>query len=121
MKFFIFPRLKNLFKNKPENRQKLSLKTPSKISAFGPSSKIQTQGQHYDLKAIYNILNQNYFKNKLKLEITWFGSAQRTAKRHRKLGLFCYRTNRIKIHRLLDQPHFPSYFISYVVYHEMLH
>lgn len=83
--------------------------------------KHQTQGEHYNLKEIYDLLNQSYFEGKLNLEITWFGSAQREARRHRKLGLFCFRTSQIKIHRLLDQPHFPPYFISYVVYHEMLH
>ena len=83
--------------------------------------RIATQGEHYDLKAIYDVLNHSYFENKLNLEITWFGNAERRARRHRKLGLFCFQTNRIKIHRLLDQPHFPPYFISYVVYHEMLH
>jgi predicted metal-dependent hydrolase len=80
-----------------------------------------SKGQHYDLKAIYHVLNRDYFKNKLNLEITWFSNAQRKAKYHRRLGLFCYRKNLIKIHRLLDQPHFPPYFISYVIYHEMLH
>ncbi len=85
-----------------------------------PSLLKPTRG-HYDLKAIYNTLNRSYFDNKLNLEITWFGSAMRAARRHRKLGLYCFRTKVVKIHRLLDQPHFPPYFISYVVYHEMLH
>lgn len=81
----------------------------------------ETQGFHYDLEAIYQRLNATYFANKLDLQITWFGSAAREARRHRKLGLFCFKDKLIKIHRLLDQPHFPPYFISYVVYHEMLH
>ncbi|MBI2810918.1 MAG: hypothetical protein HYX67_08835 [Candidatus Melainabacteria bacterium] len=80
-----------------------------------------TKGDHHDLIQIYTTLNQSYFKGKLDLEITWFGSAQRKARRHRKLGLYCFQTKLIKIHRLLDQSHFPDYFISYVVYHEMLH
>jgi hypothetical protein len=80
-----------------------------------------TQGEHYDLQVVYDVLNQDYFKNQLKLKIRWFGSAERKARRHRKLGIFCFQTNCIKIHRLLDRPHFPPYFISYVVYHEMLH
>jgi hypothetical protein len=83
--------------------------------------KIEHQGTLYDLKAIYNFLNQSYFDSKLDLEITWFASAERKARRHRKLGLYCFSEKLIKIHRLLDQPHFPLYFISYVVYHEMLH
>ncbi len=118
MRFFVFSRLKKMLKNKsaPSCNPKKRSRTLSVRS-----SKIQTKGEHYDLKAIYDVLNQDYFKNKLNLEITWFGSARRKARCHRKLGLFCFLTNRIKIHRLLDQPHFPPYFISYVVYHEMLH
>ena len=88
---------------------------------FRTRPRVIFQGNYYDLKDIYNLLNQSYFDNKLNVEITWFGNAQRKAKRYRKLGLFCFQTNRIKIHRLLDQSHFPPYFISYVVYHEMLH
>jgi hypothetical protein len=109
MRLYILSRLKNWFGYKPA------------LSCDSKTIKAQTRGEHYDLKAIYDVLNHSYFENKLNLDITWFGSAQRKAKRHRKLGLFCFQTNRIKIHRLLDQPHFPSYFISYVIYHEMLH
>ncbi len=116
MNFFYFPRLSQLFKRKPTvPKKKPSAKRRSR------ASKLETKGELYDLKAIYHSLNQSYFDNKLELEITWFGSAQRRARRHRKLGLYCFRDKLIKIHRLLDQPHFPPYFISYVVYHEMLH
>ncbi|MGC1878175.1 MAG: hypothetical protein WA347_01345 [Rhabdochlamydiaceae bacterium] len=108
MNFFSSQLWKSLFKSKPVPPRK-------------PKARSQMQGEHYDLKTIYDLLNHRYFENKLKLEITWFGSAQREARRHRKLGLFCFKTKRIKIHRLLDHPLFPPYFISYVVYHEMLH
>jgi hypothetical protein len=101
MRFFFFPRLKKVFKRK--------------LVPLRPT------GGHYDLKAIFDEINAFYFENKLALGITWFGSAQRKARRHRKLGLYCFQTKVVKIHRLLDQPHFPPYFISYVVYHEMLH
>ncbi len=82
---------------------------------------LKTQGILYDLQSIYNSINTSYFDGKLDLKITWFGNAERKARRHRKLGLYCFSDKLIKIHRLLDQPHFPPYFISYVVYHEMLH
>jgi len=101
MKFLSFPRFKKLFPTRTRPLQPL--------------------GGHYDLQAIFNEINASYFDKKLELKITWFGSATRKARRHRKLGLYCFRTKVVKIHRLLDQPHFPPYFISYVVYHEMLH
>lgn len=76
---------------------------------------------HYDLQAIYEEINQTYFNGELKLTIAWFGNASRTCRRSRKLGLYHFQKKTIQIHRLLDHPDFPHYFISYVVYHEMLH
>ena len=76
---------------------------------------------HYDLQAIYKAVNAEYFGGKLSLKISWFANASKPAYRYRKLGLYCFETKEIKIHRLLDHPDFPPYFISYVVYHEMLH
>lgn len=120
MKFFYLRRLADLFKRNPSSSyQPRKKRAAAKRRLNVP--KLEAQGGQYDLMAIYNLLNQSYFENKLELKITWFGSAKREARRHRKLGLYCFNDKLIKIHRLLDQPHFPPYFISYVVYHEMLH
>lgn len=100
MKFFSF------FRNNPKAKKSLSY---------------ETQGEHYDLHAIYERLNAYYFNGELDLSITWFGHPHRQVKSQRVLGLFDFRSRLIKVHRLLDHPRFPSYFISYVVYHEMLH
>lgn len=116
----ILRRFKGIFKSQRKKQPKQAKKKPA-AKRSSRRARLQSQGWLYDLKEIYNSLNHYYFDNKLELEITWFGSAQRRAKRHRKLGLYCFKSKLIKIHRLLDQPHFPPYFISYVVYHEMLH
>lgn len=78
-------------------------------------------GEHYNLQEIYDRVNTHYFDGQIDVPITWFGSQKRRARRRRVLGLYDFNNKLIKIHRLLDQPNFPSYFISYVVYHEMLH
>lgn len=78
-------------------------------------------GEHYNLQEIYNQVNAFYFEGRIDVQITWFGSQKRAAMRRRTLGLYDFNNKLIKIHRLLDHPNFPSYFISYVVYHEMLH
>lgn len=78
-------------------------------------------GEHYDLKSIYDRLNSFYFNDGLNLSITWFGCPHRKVKSQRILGLFDFSNRLIKVHRLLDHPRFPPYFISYIVYHEMLH
>lgn len=79
------------------------------------------RGEHYDLQSVYDHLNALYFDNRLELTIHWFGCPHRKVKTQRILGLYDFQSRQIKIHRLLDHPQFPSYFISYVVYHEMLH
>jgi hypothetical protein len=96
-----------------------------KLMAAAPKKprprKIVTKGQHYDLQAIFNAINVEYFEGKLNLPITWSGNPNQAARYRRRLGSYNVRTGKIKIHRLLDHPNFPSYFISFVVYHEMLH
>lgn len=116
MKFFNLLSLNDFLGRKLTRTQKKkpAKRRPNKIH-------LKTLGTLYDLQSIYNSINQSYFEGKLDLKITWFGNAERKARRHRKLGLYCFSDKLIKIHRLLDQPNFPPYFISYVVYHEMLH
>ena len=116
MKFFNFPSINDLLGRKLARvrKKKVVKRRPYKVH-------LKTQGALYDLQSIYTTINQSYFEGKLDLKITWFGNAERKARRHRKLGLYCFSDKLIKIHRLLDQPNFPPYFISYVVYHEMLH
>jgi hypothetical protein len=87
-----------------------------------PKNRIDdVRGEHYDLQSVYNRLNALYFNDKLDLSITWFGCPHRSVKTQRILGLYEFKSRLIKVHRLLDHPRFPPYFISYIVYHEMLH
>lgn len=84
-------------------------------------AKLSTKGAVYNLQAIYNKLNARYFDNKLNLSITWFGT-KRTKKGSRlAIGLFQEPMKLIKIHRLLDNEHFPLFVIEFVIYHEMVH
>ncbi|MGE0670205.1 MAG: SprT-like domain-containing protein [Parachlamydiales bacterium] len=101
-------------------RKKARFSTPSKKTVKRIARKV-VHGEHYNLQEIYDQVNALYFEGRVDVQITWFGSQKRAARRRRTLGLYDFNSKLIKIHRLLDQPHFPSYFISYVVYHEMLH
>ena len=91
--------------------------------------RLVTQGTCYDLQAIYDALNARYFNHQLNLRVTWYGVSprQRGARSRARtplrltFGLYYDSLKLIKIHRLLDDPFFPPYFLSYVVYHEMLH
>jgi hypothetical protein len=79
------------------------------------------QGKHYDVKEIYDALNKKYFNGELELAITWYGKAPFRRRRRITYGQYLSGLKLIKIHRLLDNPFFPPFFVSFVVYHEMLH
>lgn len=85
------------------------------------SIKIDHHGEWYNLKEIYDQLNTRYFDQKLDLRIQWFGYKKSRARSSIRLGSYNQRTKVIKINRLLDQPHIPPYFVSFIIYHEMLH
>lgn len=83
--------------------------------------KLYSQGNVYNLKHIYDALNHEYFQGELGLHITWFGKPMLRARSRVTFGLYHDPLKLIKVSRLLDSPSFPDYFVSYVVYHEMLH
>lgn len=84
-------------------------------------TKLQTKGRVYDLDQIYDHLNREYFDHSLGLYITWFGEKNKRSMRRITFGLYHDPLRLIKINRLLDNKHFPDYFVAYVIYHEMLH
>ena len=79
------------------------------------------QGEHYNLREIYDRMNALYFEDKIELQIQWFGSKSFVPKRRLLLGSYHRKKGVVKIHRLLDRAEVPHYFISYIMYHEMLH
>lgn len=82
--------------------------------------KLESVGRHYDLTKMYEYLNERYFNNRLQLNICWFGTKRRRRSRM-VFGQYFEHLKLIKIHRLLDDPFYPPYFVEFVVYHEMLH
>lgn len=78
-------------------------------------------GEHYNLLEIYSRVNARYFENQIDLPISWFGDKQRKPRRKIVLGSYHFKKKWIRIHRVLDQPHIPDHFISFIVYHEILH
>lgn len=83
---------------------------------------LETQGSVYDLKAMYDKVNREYFNNSLDLRITWFGhKRQRCGAKKITFGIYHDPFRLIKINRMLDNALFPDFFISFVIYHEMLH
>jgi predicted metal-dependent hydrolase len=102
-------------------RSLFSILKPQATPRAPRKERLSHAGQYYDLKKIYDQINEEYFEKKISLSITWSGSSDRTARTRRLLGSYHQKKRLIKIHRLLDNNIFPEYFLSYVVYHEMLH
>jgi len=82
---------------------------------------LRKQGEHYNLDEIYHRINETYFEGKLDLHITWFNPKKTRYQRRIVLGSYHRDKKLVKINRVLDQPDIPDYYISFIVYHEMLH
>ena len=81
---------------------------------------LDPKGEVYDLDEIMDELNANYFDSSLDLKIGWFGK-EKKRRRQITFGLYMDDAKAIKIHKMLDDPFYPRFFVAYIVYHEMLH
>jgi predicted metal-dependent hydrolase len=97
-----------------QNSNCLPMRTPRK-------TRLNTEGKHFDLQAIYDSLNHDYFGGRISCCITWGVRSPRYAVKRRTVGSYSSQTNTIRVTPLLDKRTIPRYFIEFVVYHEMLH
>jgi len=87
-----------------------------------PTQVIFTAGEHHDLRGIYDELNARYFGNKIDAAITWGQRCGRPRRRNSiKMGSYSVEDRLIRIHRSLDRAFVPKFFVSWIVFHEMLH
>jgi hypothetical protein len=81
-----------------------------------------TEGEYFDLRKLFDKLNAEYFSNALRgYAITWGRKRKRPPKEYFVFGTIHEEDKMIRIHPLLDAPFVPTWFLEYVVYHEMLH
>ncbi len=92
------------------------------------STPLLTQGATHDLYVIFHAVNDKYFGGGVDALITWGRHGRRasqdgvrTPRRSIKLGSYSATERLIRVHPALDRPFVPRYFVSYIVYHEMLH
>ncbi|NGX61073.1 MAG: hypothetical protein K940chlam9_00553 [Chlamydiae bacterium] len=78
-------------------------------------------GRVYNLAELYDEVNNTYFGGKLSLSYTWYGEHGRNNRRQVTFGQYVGRMQLVKMHRILDDPFFPRVFVSFVLYHEMVH
>ncbi len=82
---------------------------------------LKSKGQYFDLKELYDKVHEKYFAGNLKLHITWFNPKKSKYTHRIVLGSFHRDHQLIRINRALDQPDIPEFFVSFVIYHEILH
>jgi predicted metal-dependent hydrolase len=86
------------------------------------SARLITKGNHYNLKKTLKHILRTHKLKVNNLNITWSGKVKKSKRRRTiKFGSYCQRTRTITIHPELDDPEVPSYFLEYIVYHEVLH
>lgn len=83
--------------------------------------RINQQGRHHDLASIAESVNREYFGGSIDAPVTWGTGRRGRAVRRRTLGSYSGHTNTIRVNPVLDKKLVPSYFIEFIVYHEMLH
>lgn len=81
------------------------------------------EGEYFDLQAIFDKINQQYFRSKplRGYTITWGRRRKLPPKEYFVFGTIQEEDRIIRIHPRLDAPFVPTWFLEYVVYHEMLH
>jgi hypothetical protein len=79
------------------------------------------KGKHHDLGILAESVNNEYFEGKITASVTWGTKRRGRYVRKRTLGSYSSSTNMIRINPVLDRRSVPSYFIRFVIYHEMLH
>lgn len=95
-----------------------------RIRAFQPvQTPLLTQGDHHDLLAVFQKVNEKYFGGAVDALVTWGKRTRPKAGRRTtiKLGSYSAVERLIRVHPVLDKGWVPRYFVSYIVYHEMLH
>ena len=96
-----------------------------RIRAWRPvPGPLRTRGQVHDLLALHAQLNDVYFGSSLSdLSITWGRRTSPRGNKRRtiKLGSYSAVERLVRLHPALDAEWVPRYFVSYVLYHEMVH
>ena len=81
-----------------------------------------SEGEYFDLQAVFDKLNLEYFDNALAgYTITWGKRRKLPPREYFVFGTIQEEDRIIRIHPLLDAPFVPTWFLEYVIYHEMLH
>jgi hypothetical protein len=80
------------------------------------------KGRFFDLRKIFDKLNARYFRNRLRgYSVVWGRKRKQRPREYMVFGTIQEEDRIIRIHPLLDRAFIPTWFLEYVLYHEMLH
>jgi hypothetical protein len=82
---------------------------------------VRSKGRFFDLNALFDQVNREYFANEIDCPITWGANRKVRNQNSIKLASYSDRTKTIRVHSALDKSYVPKYVIMGIVYHEMLH
>lgn len=86
---------------------------------------LAARGEYFDLLAMRDEVNRQYFGGQLEVDITWGKSSSPARGRKRgfsvRLGSYHERENLVRIHPVLDRSDVPFHVVESIVHHEMVH
>ena len=85
---------------------------------------LHTRGRVHDLAAVLSAVNAEYFGGAHgEVLVTWGRRTRPLGEKREtiKLGSYSAEERLIRVHPVLDRKWVPRYFVSYIVYHELLH
>lgn len=81
-----------------------------------------SQGRVFNLRVIFDKLNDIYFGNRLRgYSVVWGRRRKGRPRDQIVFGTIQEEDRIIRIHPLLDRQFIPTWFVEYVIYHEMCH
>jgi len=87
--------------------------------------RLTTRGHHHDLAALAAELVAREFAGAFDAagppRVTWGRSGPSRSRHSLRLGSYDYAARVVRIHRVLDAPEVPAWFVRYVLFHELLH
>lgn len=103
-----------------QNHRRLIRRVPAHIRR--KRVPIRSRGSFHDLQDVFDELNQLWFDGKSDCAITWGPSPRvRLPRKSIKLGSYSADAKLIRIHPAMDQREVPRFFVTWIVFHEMLH
>lgn len=88
--------------------------------------RLRTRGQAHDLEPLATELfggplRSDFSDPAARPRVTWGRSTKSRTRRTLRLGSYDYHSGLVRIHPVLDQEAVPSFFVRYVLHHELLH